>query len=68
MTSGLLARARTLITRAKREGINLGDIAREIDVSNAWISAFRLGKIPNPGVLTIEKLIRALEVALGNSR
>lgn len=68
MTSGLMARAGILLRRAEREDVNLAEVAKAAGVSKAWVSLLRLGKMPNPGVNTIEAFIRELERALANPK
>ena len=36
--------------------LTLGEIAKALDISRSWLSAFGRGDIPNPGVVTIETL------------
>jgi predicted transcriptional regulator len=36
--------------------VSTAEIAKEINVSPAWVNAFAKGKIPNPGVNTVETL------------
>lgn len=41
--------------------LTFAEIAKQIDASPAWVSAFSRGLIPNPGVHTIQKLVEFLE-------
>jgi transcriptional regulator with XRE-family HTH domain len=39
------------------------EIAQRADVSYSWITKFAQGKIPNPGILTLNKLSQILKQA-----
>lgn len=38
------------------QSLTTAKIAEDVGVSTAWLTAFARGDIPNPGVVTVEKL------------
>lgn len=44
----------------RRASLKIEDIAKAINVSEAWLRMFARGKIPNPGVNTVEALCKFL--------
>jgi len=47
--------------RAKIPHENVPAIAESVGISERWVRYFRDGKIPNPGILTLDALERALK-------
>lgn len=59
-SAGLYARTLYLAQNAPRS-VKQGHMAEHLGVSNAWISRFVNGKMPNPGVQECQKLHDYLE-------
>lgn len=51
----LLERTLHLVRNAPRS-LSYAEMARQIEASPAWVQQFAKGAIPNPGVITVQRL------------
>lgn len=67
LLQGALDRARELLERAEAEGFSLNEIEQRTTLQRAWLSRFKRGEIPNPGILTVQSVISQLETLFPKS-